>query len=51
MISKLVIIKILNGHKIFFETCTQEESSYIKKFENSDYKEDMWNLNFNLKAD
>ncbi len=51
MISRLVIIKFLNGHKIFFATCSEEEISYIKKFENSDYKEDMWNLNFNLKVD
>jgi hypothetical protein len=50
-ICKLVIVKLLQGHKIFFSSLNEEDKLVIYQYENSDYKEEMWSLHFNLKGD
>ena len=51
LISKLVIAKLLNFHKEFIEKIGKDDRLFIDKIDISEYKEEIWGVHFDLKAD
>lgn len=51
LISKLVLAKLSNFHKTFIDKADNEDKNFIEKMDISEYKEELWGVHFDLKAD
>ncbi len=51
LISKLVLSKLSNFHKVFIDKAEIEDKKFIEKMDISEYKEELWGVHFDLKAD
>ena len=51
LISKLVLAKLSNFHKVFIDKAESEDKKFIEKMDISEYKEELWGVHFDLKAD